>query len=81
MAQVVVVGKMALACHEYLKKGRQVFVEGHLRTREWESNGSTGRRTEILASRVQFLGAPPRDAATEDVSTEPNVVAEEEISF
>ncbi len=53
--RVVVVGKLAMICHEYLKRGRQVFVEGRLRTREWESNGTTARRTEIVASRVQFL--------------------------
>jgi single-strand DNA-binding protein len=79
--RVVVVGKMALVCHEYLKKGRQGFLEGRLRTREWESNGSTSRRTEILASRVQFLGAPPGDAATEDISAEACAVAEGEIPF
>ena len=79
--RVVVVGKLALTCHEYLKKGRQIFVEGRLRTREWESNGSNSRRTEILASRVQFLGAPPRDAAAEDISTETNAVADGEIPF
>src|SRR6516164_7787000 len=54
--RVVVIGKMALACHDYLKKGRQIFVEGRLRTREWETNSSSGRRTEIVASRVEFLG-------------------------
>jgi single stranded DNA-binding protein len=49
--RVVVAGKLALVCREYLKRGRQVFVEGRLRTREWESNGATNRRTEIVASR------------------------------
>jgi|SRR6516225_1344044 single-strand DNA-binding protein len=56
--RVVVVGKLALTCHEYLRKGRQIFVEGRLRTPEWGTNGAAGRRTEILASRVQFLGSP-----------------------
>jgi single-strand DNA-binding protein len=57
--RVVVMGKLALTCNEYLKKGRQVFVEGRLQTREWESNGQSGRRTEVVATRVQFLGSPP----------------------
>ena len=36
-------------------------MEGRLRTREFESknNGGKRQRTEIVASRVQFLGAPP----------------------
>jgi single-strand DNA-binding protein len=62
--RIVVAGKLALSCNEYLKKGRSVFVEGRLRTREWESlttSGQTQRRTEIVASRVQFLGAPPSE--------------------
>ena len=63
--RTVVAGKLALTCHEYLKRGRQVFVEGRLHTREWESNGATNRRTEIVASRVQFLGSPPTDAKAE----------------
>ena len=63
--RIVVVGKMALTCHEYLKKGRQVFVEGRLKTREWETNGTTGRRTEIVAARVQFLGTPTHAGADE----------------
>jgi single-strand DNA-binding protein len=76
--RIVVVGKMALTCHEYLRKGRQIFVEGHLRTREWESNGTGGRRTEIFASRVQFLGAPPADAKADEPSAA-GVAAESDI--
>ena len=60
---VVVYGK-AENCHKYLAKGREVYVEGRLRTREYESrdNGGKRQRTEIIASRVQFLGTPPPDA-------------------
>jgi len=56
--RVVVIGKMALSCNEYLKRGRQVFVEGRLHHREWESNrdGSKQHGTEIVARRVEFLG-------------------------
>ena len=48
------------SCAEHLKKGRQVFVEGRLRTREYGPKNVDGKRkrTEIVASRVQFLGAP-----------------------
>ncbi len=61
--RVVVVGKLALNCHEYLKKGRQIFVEGRLRNREYAAkiDGHKQHRTEIVASRVQFLGAPPAE--------------------
>jgi len=57
--QVVAFGKLAETCSEYLRKGRQVYVEGRLRGREFEArnNGSRRWRTEIVATRVQFLGA------------------------
>jgi single-strand DNA-binding protein len=72
--RVVVIGKLALTCNEYLKKGRQVFVEGRLRNREFETkvDGRKRRRTEIIASRVQFLGAVPersQEALTEDLAS------------
>src|SRR3984957_16617636 len=62
---VVVIGKLALTCNEYLRKGRQVFVEGRLRNREFETkfDGRKQRRTEIIANRVHFLGTPPAEHA------------------
>jgi single-strand DNA-binding protein len=59
--RVVVYGKLAETCHKYLSKGRQIYVEGRLRTREYEArdNGGKRYRTEIIAQRVQFLGTRP----------------------
>ena len=58
--QIVVYGKLAEICAKYLGKGRQVYVEGRLRTREFEDkSGGKRQRTEIIAQRVQFLGAKP----------------------
>jgi single-strand DNA-binding protein len=59
--RVVVYGKLAETCHKYLSKGRQIYVEGRLRTREYEGRDSSGKRyrTEIIAQRVQFLGPRP----------------------
>jgi single-strand DNA-binding protein len=46
---------------EYLEKGRRVYVEGKLKTREWEDkNGNTRYSTEIHADRVDFLGGERR---------------------
>lgn len=54
--RVVVFGRQAENCEEYLAKGRQVFVEGRLQTREWEDKGGNQRyTTEIVARNVQFL--------------------------
>lgn len=54
--RVVVWGKLAELCGEYLKKGRQCFVEGKLQTREWEKDGVKRYTTEVVASEVTFLG-------------------------
>jgi len=55
---VVAWGKTADICGQYLKKGRQVYIEGRLTTRQYEAKDGTGKRyrTEIVAQRVQFLG-------------------------
>ena len=54
---------LAETCAKYLDKGREVYVEGRLRTRVWEPSdgGSKQYRTEIVAFSVQFLGARPTD--------------------
>jgi single-strand DNA-binding protein len=66
--KVVVIGKLALTCNEYLKKGRQVFVEGRLHNYEYETkpDGRKQRRTEIVLSRIQFLGASSRGIPSTD---------------
>ena len=54
---VVVWGKQAEACGEYLDKGRPIMVEGRLQTREWETKDGQKRNVvEVVAERVQFLG-------------------------
>ena len=55
--RVVVWGKTAEHCTNYLAKGRQVYIEGRLQTREWEDkDGQKRRTTEVVAQTVQFLG-------------------------
>ena len=45
-------------CGEYLSKGRQVYIEGSLQTREWEDQeGNKRRTTEVVASNMQMLGS------------------------
>lgn len=57
--RVTVWGKQAEHCKEYLRKGRTVFVEGRLRTRQWEDRqGQRRYTTEIVAQSVQFMGGP-----------------------
>jgi single-strand DNA-binding protein len=56
--RVVIWGKMAEVCGEYLSKGRPVLVEGRLQSRSWEGQDGQKKNTlEVIASSVQFLGA------------------------
>lgn len=54
--RVVVFGKQAEACGQYLNKGKQVFVEGRLQYRSWEAEGQKRNALDVVAERVQFLG-------------------------
>jgi single-strand DNA-binding protein len=54
---VVVWGKQAETCGEYLDKGSPVLVEGRLQTRDWETKDGQKRNVvEVVAERVQFMG-------------------------
>jgi single-strand DNA-binding protein len=56
--RVVIWGKMAEVCGEYLTKGRPVLVEGRLQSRSWEGQDGQKKSTmEVIANSVQFLGA------------------------
>lgn len=63
---IVVWGKQGELCAQYLKKGRQAYVEGRISTRSYEAKDGSGKRyvTEIVAQRVQFLGG--RGGAADD---------------
>lgn len=65
--RVVVWGKQAEICGEYLRKGRQVYVEGSLQTREWtDRDGHKRYTTEVRAQRVQMLGRPGEPPHADD---------------
>ena len=55
---VVFFGRQAEIAGEYLKKGRQVYIEGRLQTRKWQDKEGQDRyTTEIVADRMQMLGS------------------------
>jgi single-strand DNA-binding protein len=59
--RVTVWGKQAEHCNNFLTKGRQVYVEGRLRTSSYDKDGQKHYTTEIVADTVQFIGG--RDGA------------------
>ena len=55
--KIVVWARQAELCGEYLKKGREVYIEGSIQTREWQDRDGQRRwTTEIKAQNVRFLG-------------------------
>ena len=56
---VVVWGRQAETCSQYLRKGSPVLVEGRLQLDQWKNNkGESRSRLRVRASRVQFIGRP-----------------------
>lgn len=65
---VVTWGKLAEACGQHLCRGRQVYVEGRLATRDYTVNDEPRRTVEIVASTVQFLGSKQFPVGSESSS-------------
>lgn len=57
--RIVAWGKLAEFCgSDYVNKGRQVYVEGRIQTREWEDREGQKRwTTEVVAQEIQLLGS------------------------
>lgn len=75
--RVVVWGRRAEVCGEYLSKGSPVFVEGRLQSRDWETQDGQKRNTvEVIADNIQFLrgaqkaaGSPGQTPPAEEIAT------------
>ena len=90
--RVVLWGKTAETLQEYLLKGRQIYVEGRLQTRQWDDrDGNKRYTTETRADRVVLLGGrgaggggtPSRvdDRGPQEGPAEPDVLTEDDIPF
>ena len=61
--RIVVWGKRAEVCAKYLSKGRQVYIEGRIQTRQYDDKDGNKRYiTEVVANDVQFLGGKGGDS-------------------
>ncbi len=81
---IVTFGKTAEAASQYLRKGRQVYIEGRIQTRNYEKDGERRYFTEIIANTMIMLGGR-RDEAEQVVEgpsssePEPGVPPEPEV--
>ena len=58
---IVAWGKLAEFCDQWVKKGRNLYIEGSIRTRSYEQDGQKKYFTEIHAREIQFVGPKPAD--------------------
>lgn len=58
--RIVLWGKTADALQPYLTKGKQIYIEGRLETRQWEKDGQKHYTTEVKADKVVLLGGGGR---------------------
>src|SRR5260370_18357599 len=70
--RVVAFGKLADNCQRFLSKGRQVYVEGRLTTRQYEAKDGSGKRTptENMALQIRMLGNRTNGDATKTENTD-----------
>ncbi|WP_104658045.1 single-stranded DNA-binding protein [Ralstonia insidiosa] len=59
-------GKLAEIAGQYMKKGSAVYIEGRIKTRQWEKDGQKQYSTEIVAEQMQMLGGKPEGASNND---------------
>jgi len=91
--KIVVWGKLAENCNQYISKGREVYVEGRLQTRQWDDKqGNTRYTTEVVAKEVVFLSGgrqqggsganqAPADSGGQASPSEPPVPGDPDIPF
>ncbi len=61
--RIVAWGRLGEICGEYLSKGRQVYIEGRIKTNEWEDQEGNKRQTkEIVATNMTMLGTRGEEA-------------------
>ena len=75
---IVVFGKPAEFCGQYLNKGSAVIVDGRLQQRRWESDGQQKSKIEVVAQSVNFLPGSKKDAAGEIGSSEGDLTPPDE---
>lgn len=54
--RIVTWNRVAENCAKYLTKGREVYIEGKIKTESWEKDGKKNYATTIVADSVQFIG-------------------------
>ncbi|MBI2862342.1 MAG: single-stranded DNA-binding protein [Chloroflexi bacterium] len=80
--RVVSWSKLAEFCNQYVTKGQKVYVEGRLRTRDWEgADGQKRTSVEIIANDLQLLSTRQREEGGEEASELLTDIVPEDLPF
>ncbi len=87
--RIVLWGRQADTLQPYLTKGKQIYVEGRIETRQWEKDGQKHYTTEIKADRIVLLGGGARggerversDTSYSDAMKDPAPITDDDIPF
>ena len=87
--RIVLWGRQADTLQPYLTKGKQIYVEGRIETRQWEKDGQKHYTTEIKADRIVLLGGGGRggeraersDTSYSDAMKDPAPITDDDIPF
>lgn len=83
---IVLWGNLADLAEKYLAKGRQVFIEGRLRTRQYDDkDGNKRYTTEIVGENLTFVGSKPGETESKKINEPPhsdiNPIIEDDLPF
>jgi single-strand DNA-binding protein len=87
--RIVLWGRQADTLQPYLTKGKQIYVEGRLETRQWEKDGQKHYTTEVKADRIVLLGggrgggerSERSDSGYADPMKDPAPITDDDIPF
>ena len=88
--KIVAFGRQAEICGEYLQKGKQIYIEGRLQTREWEDKEGNRRwTTEVVLENMQMLGSrsdagispPPPSAGADPFNKTQEDIPDDDVPF
>ena len=75
---VVAFGRLAEICSEFLRKGKPVFIEGRMKTRNWtDGNGAVHYRTEVIAEGMRMIGG--RQGQSSNRNDQPSEPSDSEV--
>lgn len=76
---IVVFGKQAETCGQYINKGDSVLIDGRLQQRRWETeDGQKRNKIEVVAQSIQFM--PRRQGAAAGITSDESVISDSSLS-